>query len=73
VMVCVALISESPWPELDRECDGYGQPDDGCGPVIWVVWTDEDTGDGMRTACTKHLCAWVESVAARLWTLPEPR
>lgn len=61
--VLVALISESPWPDLDKVCDGEKPEHE----ARWVIWTEEDTGDGMRQACDTHLGDWVSTVAARLW------
>jgi hypothetical protein len=62
VSVLVAKISQSPWPELVGECDGG----DDKHPAIWVVWTEQDTGDGMRFACGTHLGGWVEAVWDRI-------
>ena len=62
-VVQVALISESPWPDLPAVCDGSEDKH----PAKWVVWTTTDTGDGMRTACDYDLGDWVQAVAGRLW------
>jgi len=58
----VAPILESPWPELhDCRCDTD------CGRTAkWVVWTDEDTGDGIRPSCAECLGGWVNAVTIRL-------
>jgi hypothetical protein len=64
--VIVARIERSPWPDM------AGEPCQGQGPEAaeWVIWTNTDTGDGFRLACTAHLGEWVEGVGARLWDLP---
>lgn len=61
--VRVALVKDSPWPEMNDEPCMNGQD---IHPARWVVWTDEDTGDGMRFACDEHLAGWVMAVAARI-------
>jgi hypothetical protein len=70
--VLVAKIEQSPWPELaDKPCDsrfigaggGLLPGDHAAG---WVIWTEQDTGDGMRLACGDHLGDWVESVWDRI-------
>ena len=61
--VLVAKIDQSPWPELiTRECDGEK---DGH-LATWVVWTEQDTGDGFRLACSDHLADWVITVWDRI-------
>jgi hypothetical protein len=32
----------------------------------WVIWTEEETGDGMRFACDKHIGGWVMTVWERI-------
>lgn len=61
--VRVAEISQSPWPEMaGYDCDGQEIQH----PAKFVVWTDEDTGDGMRFACPQHIGDWVISVWDRI-------
>ena len=61
--VCAAPIEHSPWPELERLCDGADTPH----AATWVVWTNVDTGDGMRTTCEADLADWIIAVGRRLW------
>lgn len=65
--VIVARIERSPWPEMAGEtCHGV-HPE----AAEWVIWTNADTGDGFRLACTPHLGEWVEAVSTRLWDPPQ--
>lgn len=67
--VLVAKINQSPWPEMaNRGCDGH---DDAPHPAEWVVWTSQDTGDGMRFTCSSHLADWVITVWDRIEGWPE--
>lgn len=67
--VLVAWVEDSPWPELAGEnCHGG----EGNEPASWVVWTERDTGDGMRLACNDCLGDWVSAVYGRLVGWPEP-
>lgn len=61
--VLIALIADSPWPEDREACQGY-EPEHA---ASFVIWTNVDTGDGMRYACGQHMGGWAQSVAARLW------
>jgi hypothetical protein len=60
--VLVAKISQSPWPELAGWCDGEVSAHS----ADWVIWTEQDTGDGMRFACGEHLGAWVAAIWDRI-------
>jgi hypothetical protein len=61
--VLVAKIEQSPWPELDGWlCDNQFAEH----PAGWVIWTEQDTHDGMRLSCGDHLGDWVESVWDRI-------
>jgi hypothetical protein len=61
----VAPILMSPWPDdAGGRCHGW---DPTCQPVAqYAVWTDEDTGDGYRLACSACLGGWVDAVMVRL-------
>jgi hypothetical protein len=66
--VLAAPIAESPWPEGKGEiCAGSGYPDNPAHPAAWVVWTNVDTGDGMRYTCIGCLAGWITTVGARIW------
>jgi hypothetical protein len=70
--VLVARIEDSPWPELAGGGHCHGSEVAFPEPAGWVVWTEQDTGDGMRLACDDHLGDWVSTVYGRLVRLPEP-
>ena len=62
VSVLVARIDQSPWPEMTGcPCD-----DDPGHVALWVIWTQQDTGDGMRFSCTLDLGSWVIAVWDRI-------
>jgi hypothetical protein len=64
-VVQVARILESPWPEWDgRPCDCIHRT--GAVEARYVVWTEEDTGDGPRVSCGACLPDWVDCVTVRL-------
>jgi hypothetical protein len=66
--VLVAKIGQSPWPEFaDTPCDRAGKNH----PAAWAIWTEEDTGDGMRLTCDKHLAGWIGTVWDRIDGLEE--
>jgi hypothetical protein len=61
--VLVSRINQSPWPEMAKSnCDGQEIDH----TAEWVIWTEEETGDGMRFACDKHIGGWVMTVWERI-------